>query len=520
MKIKILLLSVAIIFAVGIAGGVYWWSSRPQVITFSDDSKLTLLGADYGKRHAVPGHKLPPAPASSGAATGGAARRGGSRSFTTPSDTLVVWVRAKYDYTPNQPNQPTLGFQPNQYHNFQFYVYDKAGTACAYGSSRTMSGNQRGDDVLAVQFDAFPRREGKLFLRVQESYSGGQEMADEKFVVSNPAAKKSFEKWTPEPLPVTTKDDDVSVTLTKLVSGAAMPYQRNQDDADDAMNKGVQVAYHVERTGKHVTNWQPVSVETTDATGNRTAMNYGPNGNQVQWNGDEGTFTYQYGLWPDEPAWKLRMEMTQTSDFSSDEQWTAQNIPVVLGSQQSFNGVIGGRGGVAVRGGVVVRNNPPGGGNPADAPTPCAEADLGGHHIKVFPAVQFTNGPVRPANLPANVAFTQPQQTGLMIQIQPAVMNNGMINAMIINNPNGAQRTDDGMRLTLAKVTDGQGDEIQTYSSGWSSSGTGGANSTSTFRFTLRDVTGVTNINATIALHKNRIFEFTVKPEKAAAAAE
>src|ERR1017187_1769509 len=105
-------------------------------------------------------------------------------------------------------------------------------------------------------------------------------------------------------------------------------------------------------------------------------------------------------------------------------------------------------------GGVVVRNNPPGGGNPPDAPTPCAEADLNGHHIKVFPAVQFTN---MPANMPAN--FAQPQQTGLMIQIQPAVMNY-VARPMNVVGVNGTQTADDGLRLTLAKVTDGQGGEI------------------------------------------------------------
>jgi hypothetical protein len=270
------------------------------------------------------------------------------------------------------------------------------------------------------------------------------------------------------------------------------------------MNKGVQVAFHVERAGKPVTNWAPVSVETTDATGNRTAISYGPNGNQAQWHGDEATFTYQNGLWPDEPAWKLRMEMTQTADFSDDEQWAAQNIPVVLGSQQSLNGIAGGRGG------VVVRNNPPGAANPPATPTPCAEADLNGHHIKIFPAVQFTN---TAQNLPAN--YIPPQQTGLMIQIQPAVLN---YTVRPVNGVNGTQRADDGMRLALAKVTDGQGGEITSYNFGSSSTGMGGANSSSTFRYTLQDTAGVTNINVAIALHKNRFFEFTAKPEMAAAA--
>ena len=45
-------------------------------------------------------------------------------------------------------------------------------------------------------------------------------------------------------------DGDLAMTLTKLVAGADMPYQRNQDNPDDAMNKGVQVAFHVERNGK------------------------------------------------------------------------------------------------------------------------------------------------------------------------------------------------------------------------------------------------------------------------------
>jgi hypothetical protein len=500
-KTKIILWSLAPILIIGLAGGAYWWLSRPQVITFSDGSKLTLLGVEYGKRHAVPGGKPPPGSPRIVRAAGPQLVPGppnGNGSFTTLNDTLVVWVRAKYHYTTNQPGQPS------QYRGFQLYVYDKDGTAYGFGSSRNMSDSPQGDDILPILFDAFPRRQGKLYLRAEESGSGGQKISDEKFIVSNPAAKMSFAKWTPEPVPDTQTNGDWAMTVTKLVAGVNMPYQTNSDNPGDARNKGVQVTFHAERAGKRVTNWQLASVEITDATGNRTAINSWPKGvGQVQWNGDEGAFTYPYGLWPDEPAWKLRLEMTQTSDFNSDEQWTAQNIPVVLGSQQVLNAMAG-MPNISVRGGVIVRNNLP-------APTPCAEADLGGHHIKVFPAVQFTNN-VQFGNMPAN--FTPPQ-TALSIQIQPVLMENGMI---FRNGANGTQMADDGLRLTLAKVTDGQGGEIQTYSSGFNTSFMGGANFTSTYRFMLRDIASVTNINATIALHKNRFFEFTVKPEKAATA--
>jgi hypothetical protein len=68
----------------------------------------------------------------------------------------------------------------------------------------------------------------------------------------------------------------------------------------------------------------------------------------------------------------------------------------------------------------------------------------------------------------------------------------------------------DGMRLTPAKVTDGQGNEITPYIAGL------GSPASFNFRHTLRDTGDVTNLTATIALHKNRFFEFTVKPQKAA----
>jgi hypothetical protein len=62
------------------------------------------------------------------------------------------------------------------------------------------------------------------------------------------------------------------VTLTRSWSfGADTSYNRNQDNADDPVNKGVQAVLQVQRNGQPVTNWQPVSVETSDATGNHVS---------------------------------------------------------------------------------------------------------------------------------------------------------------------------------------------------------------------------------------------------------
>jgi len=44
-------------------------------------------------------------------------------------------------------------------------------------------------------------------------------------------------------------------------------------------------------------------------------------------NGDE-TWTGTWLLWPDEPAWKLRLEFARRSGFAPDELWHVQGIPV------------------------------------------------------------------------------------------------------------------------------------------------------------------------------------------------
>lgn len=429
MKLKILLWSVVSILIIGLAAGAFWWLWRPQVITFDTGDTVTLLAVDYGKRHTPPNVKAP---------AGTRARRGNS--FTTPTDTLVLWVRQQHD--------------PQQYANFQYYLYDQAGTACAASYGYGGGGNGRqGSEVVGVRFQAFPRRQGKFIVRVQENGNGGQEMSDQKFVIRNPA-RKSHPAWTAEVLPDMKMDDDFSVMLTKLVSGAAMPYQRDQDDADDAANKGVQATFHIERNGDVVTNWEPVSIETSDATDNHVTGFVAQN----DWQNGDDTVAYQYGLWPDEPAWKLRVEFSRQSGYSADELWTVQNIPLEPGRQMDFYNYNGPRG------------------NTNEA---FAETDLNGYHLKIFAAKQFTD-------VPAN---SQPQG-GFSIETTPSLP--------------------EGMRLTLVSLTDDQTNDIGNWNFGTFGNGT-----STTYRYGLRDIDGVTNLDLTLALHKSRFVEFIVKPAKA-----
>jgi hypothetical protein len=443
MKMKIVLWSVVSILIIGLAGGAYLRLRRPQVITFDSGDKLTLLGVDYGKRHVPPGVK---APATTASSTNVRPRIGRGGTFTTTTDMLVVWVRQEHD--------------AKQYMNCQYYLYDAAGTACV-GESGMNYGNgnrQQGNEVVAVQFNAFPRRQGKFVLRVQKYGPQGQEVPAGKFIIRNPA-RGSFSSWTAAALPATQEDDDLAVTLKKLTTGADMSYKRNQDDDSDAANKGVEATFQVQRNGKPVANWEPVSVTTSDATGNSVSGWIGQN----NWQDNSDVVTYQYGLWADEPAWKVRFEFSQQTDFANNELWSVANIPLLPGLQQEMWNYNNNR-----------RNS--------NTNTPVAETDLNGFHLKILPAKQFTDVP--PNSQPAGV---------FQIQTTPSLP--------------------DGWRLTLVKLTDDQTNDVGNWNYGTTGNGT-----TTTLRFGLREISGVTNLNATIALHKSRFVEFTTKPAKAVAA--
>jgi hypothetical protein len=103
---------------------------------------------------------------------------------------------------------------------------------------------------------------------------------------------------------------------------------------------------------------------------------------------------------------------------------------------------------------------------------------LGGVHLKIFPAKLFSDQQMGNGEIGG----------GVHIQVTPSLPA--------------------GTVMTLVKVTDNQGGEIQSNGSGTSGNGT-----STIYSYQLRDLGGLTNLNLTIALHKNRYVEFTVKPE-------
>jgi hypothetical protein len=434
---KIILWSAVSVLIAGIAVASIWWLRRPQVITLKDGSKLTLLGVEYGKHHKFPTVK-----------TTGRRVGGGPNSFDTTNDTLVVWILNEH--------------KGNQWGNFQVLAYDKEATACVTSQFSNSRQIKTGTELMGVRLDAFPRRGRKIYLGIMSYGPRGQQVSTSKFVISNPVRGKTFSNWTPDPLPDTQSDDDLEVTLTQLVADAPSPYNRGTGaPKNDPINKIVQIDFDAQQKGQSVTNWRPVQVETTDATGNYVKGWINPN----YQNGQASGYFYQPGLWPNEPAWKVRLEFSRTAGFSDDELWSVTNIPVHAGTQQDAQS-------------YWIWNNPM---NRGQSKAAFAETTINGVHVKLFPAIQYSGQ-------------------------NPGMGGNGKVVSVTLNTDPDPETS--GMRMTPLTVTDDQGHVLNNQGASW-----GGGN----YQYQFAEPRNIESLNVTIALHKSRFVEFTVKPQKAAA---
>jgi hypothetical protein len=226
------------------------------------------------------------------------------------------------------------------------------------------------------------------------------------------------------------------------------------------MNKCVQIAFDIQQKGQSVTNWNPVQVKTSDATGNQVAGWI----NRNYQNGEAVEYFYQPGLWPTEPAWKVRLEFTRTSGFNDDELWSVTNIPVHLGIQQDVWNVWGDQM------------------NSGKKNVAFADTTLNGIHVKLFPAIQYASQNQFSGQNPDEtkvVSFT--------IKADP--------------DPESV-----GMRMTPPTVTDDHGRTLNNQGASW-----GGG----TFQYNFAEPRNIKSVNVTLILQKSRFVEFTVKPQKA-----
>jgi hypothetical protein len=160
-------------------------------------------------------------------------------------------------------------------------------------------------------------------------------------------------------------------------------------------------------------------------------------------------------LWPDVPAWKVRLEFTRTSGFSDDEILTLTNLPVRAGTQQE------------------------------------ADAEWTWHGSETN--FTFTSATVNAVHLTVLEPLLVPDK------FQADQIH---LSVIIYADPNPTLQ---GLRLTVLGATDDQGRDIWSpFSPDWAGH----------FSLDFPRAYDTKTLSLRLALHKSRFVEFTVKPAK------
>jgi hypothetical protein len=157
----------------------------------------------------------------------------------------------------------------------------------------------------------FPRRGQRVRMQL---YEVGQPNPCAEFVIQNPAPGP-YPIWTPEPLPITRRSGDLSVTLTGVTTGVF-------GKIDEMIS--TRVVFRVKHQGQPTDDWEPVASLMTDATGNSSAAAT----QHLETNGGIVRLQVLGGLPAREPAWKLRFDFARraTARFAASESWTVRHL--------------------------------------------------------------------------------------------------------------------------------------------------------------------------------------------------
>ena len=177
--------------------------------------------------------------------------------------------------------------------------------------------------IQGWKFKAFPRRTRQVRCRFIYKDGEGNYRSAGEVELSNPAPGP-HPVWTPDSLPVTRRDSDVSATLTDFVAGSTRDPKESSYWAGRALTRAT---FRLEQAGHPHPSWKVQSVIISDATGNTWKPSLEEDSPDLRASGDLGA-EFIGALWPSEPAWKLRVEFSRTNDFEADELWASPNIPV------------------------------------------------------------------------------------------------------------------------------------------------------------------------------------------------
>jgi hypothetical protein len=313
-------------------GALIWILMRGapgQVWRLADGSTIAVEGFTYGKEHRfIHGNgwqkvALPLLPAEM---KRDVMRRFGCRDWRLTSrggETLVVWTFLR-KATRTSPWNPRI------------VVVDANGLESSEArlSHAEHLSHPPMERFEAWQFPSFPRRGEDLRLRIYNRDRNRVYRRVGEFTIRNPDPGP-HPTWTARPLPIAGQAGELTFSLTGLRTGLTREEVVKEAGTELRTVHGALVSgarelawtradFHVTRGGKPDPAWEPVMIRVADATGNADA----PPFLAPRRAGGESQLYFGGTLWPDEVAWRLRVEFARATGFAPEELWTVRNLVV------------------------------------------------------------------------------------------------------------------------------------------------------------------------------------------------
>ena len=309
------------LLAVVLAGAILWLvvASRPRSVEFADGRRVAIAAVTYGTNHVF----------IDGTLLGKLARPFVSRARAyqwglrvyqqiTPQPSLFVWTRWSWKGTNSAPRFAS--------------IRDEHGLE-SEPESILVASSFLGTDgaVLGWKTDNFPRTERGFTLRFYERDLSYRPSLAGEIQVASPVKKRAG--LPPASLaPVTRRNAGVEFTLVSLRTGERPPEALTNRYFFEVIHRSfiarpTMAWFEVRENGLLSTNWTIRGVEVTSDSGNRFSI---PSPLRVEESAGRLGIAFAQIFWPDEPAWKIRVEFARSKIFPTNRSWTIPNIPAGL----------------------------------------------------------------------------------------------------------------------------------------------------------------------------------------------
>ncbi len=302
---------------------VIWWGapSGSQTVRLTDGREITFKAITFGKTHRYTHGKPWLRPLAPLLTTNWAARLGiNTFQQTNATEVLMCWFEMRPMQRGSVPLMASVMDQDGDESESVSVVYSAAFPA----QDRT---------CFAFKLSNFPRRVPHFRVNLFDSVVQpvGHRTNLMTFKIPNPV-RGPLPVWTPDPLPITRQDEEAAFSLAAFNTGL----HATGILAETVGPCWTELVFQFPPEEQCAGPWLVSRVEREDATGNsvRGDRIHGrlislPDSRYMD-RRNVGIVSFPSVCWPDEPAWKLRVEFSQdrNSQFRSNDLWLVKGVPV------------------------------------------------------------------------------------------------------------------------------------------------------------------------------------------------